>query len=66
MLIKHATLQQTGSESIRPALEAKSKLPEERTTEDSKHMKRLFSSDGTGQDAAAAGDYSTTNYWELC
>jgi hypothetical protein len=53
-------LQQTGSESIRPALEAKAKLPEERTAEDSKQMKRLFSSDDTGKDAAGAGDYFTT------
>jgi hypothetical protein len=49
-------MQRTGSESIRPALEAKAKLTQERTAEDSKQMKRLFSSDGTGKDAAAAGD----------
>jgi hypothetical protein len=44
------------------ALEAKAKHPEARTAEDSKHLNRLFSSDGTGKDAAAAGAYTTVDY----
>jgi DNA-binding sugar fermentation-stimulating protein len=51
----------TGSESIRPALEAKAKLPDARTAEDKKHMERLFSSDGTGKDAAAAGTFTAVS-----
>ncbi len=47
----------TGSESIRPAVEAKAKPAAERTDEDVEQLKRLFSGDGTGKDAAAAGDH---------
>jgi hypothetical protein len=39
----------TGSESIRPAVEAKAKAVQDRTEEDKKQLKRLFSNDGTGK-----------------
>jgi hypothetical protein len=55
----------TGSESISPALEAKAKLPDARTVEDKKQMSRLFSNDGTGKDAAAAGTFTTVTYYSL-
>jgi hypothetical protein len=55
----------TGSESIRPALEAKAKAPKDRTAEDKKQLRRLFSNDGTGKDAAAAGAFTTVTYYTL-
>jgi hypothetical protein len=51
----------TGRESIRPAVEAKAKAPQDRSEEDNKQLKRLFSNDGTGKDAAAAGNVTTVN-----
>jgi hypothetical protein len=55
----------TGRESIRPALEAKAKLPDARTVEDKKQLERLFSNDNTGKDAAAAGAFTTVTYYSI-
>jgi hypothetical protein len=46
----------TGTEAARLALEAKAKPAEDRTEADKKRIRGLFSSDGTGQDASAAGE----------
>jgi hypothetical protein len=41
----------TGSESIRPAVEAKAKASQDRKVEeDKKQLKRFFTNDGTGND----------------